>query len=205
MTQNNGIFLYTRSVDVCQSSFKHLPDYQIHADDSKLYIGFRRNDIEAQMEDKETIKNCIYNRYRRIKSIIYCYVCSPNGRYVCFPSDKQKWQYLCDYELRTTSTLSTGLLPSILGLSYWIKFFSGHQILFEKVHSVKQGGVLFANFVSIYLFELLLILKKSGIGCHIGNVFVAGLAYADDVTLICPTLKLLKMIIKICEDLCDYV
>ncbi len=48
--------------------------------------------------------------------------------------------------------------------------------------------------------ELLLRLKKSGIGCHIGNVFVAVLAYADDVTLICPTLKSLKMIIKICED-----
>ncbi len=45
--------------------------------------------------------------------------------------------------------------------------------------------------------ELLLRLKKSGIGCHIGNVFVAALAY---VTLICPTLKSLKMIIKICED-----
>ncbi len=47
---------------------------------------------------------------------------------------------------------------------------------------------------------MLLRLKKSRIGCHIGNVFVAALAYADDVTLICPTLKSLIMIIKICED-----
>ncbi len=48
--------------------------------------------------------------------------------------------------------------------------------------------------------ELLLRLKKSGIGRHIGNAFVAALDYADDVTLICPTLKSLKMIIKICQD-----
>ncbi len=47
--------------------------------------------------------------------------------------------------------------------------------------------------------ELLIRLKKSGVGCHIGNVFVAAFAYVDDVTLICPTLKSLNMLIKICE------
>ncbi len=71
---------------------------------------------------------------------------------------------------------------------------------FEPIKGVKQGGVLSPILFSIYMDELLLRLKKSGIGCHIGNVFVAALAYADDVTLICPTLESLKMIIKICED-----
>ncbi len=69
-----------------------------------------------------------------------------------------------------------------------------------SINGVKQGGVLSPILVSIYMDELLFILKKSGIGCHIGNIFVAALAYAGDVTLICPTLKSLKMIIKICED-----
>ncbi len=67
---------------------------------------------------------------------------------------------------------------------------------FKAVNGVKQGGVLLLILFSIYMNELLIRLKKSGIG----NVFVAALAYADDVTLICPTLKSLKMIIKICED-----
>ncbi len=51
---------------------------------------------------------------------------------------------------------------------------------------------------SIYMDELLK-LKKSGIGCHIGNRFVAALAYADDVTLIGATLKSIKIMIKFCD------
>ncbi len=50
----------------------------------------------------------------------------------------------------------------------------------------------------MHMDKLLLRLKTSRIGCHIGNVFIAALAYADDVTLMCPTLKSLKLIIKIC-------
>jgi hypothetical protein len=74
---------------------------------------------------------------------------------------------------------------------------------FGAVNGVKQGGVLSPILFSIYMDELLLRLKKSGIGCHIGNVFVAALAYADDVTLICPTLKSLQRLIKICEEYAD--
>ncbi len=48
--------------------------------------------------------------------------------------------------------------------------------------------------------ELLFRLNKSGMGCHVGNVFIAALDYADVVTIIYPTLMKLKFIIRICED-----
>ncbi len=51
--------------------------------------------------------------------------------------------------------------------------------------------------------ELPLRLKKSVIGCHTENVVVAALVYVDDVRLIYPTLKSLKMVIKICETSCE--
>ncbi len=78
------------------------------------------------------------------------------------------------------------------------------NVMSEKVgavNGVKQGGVLSPNLFAIYMDELLIRLKKSHVGCHIGNVFVAALAYSDDVTLICPTLKSLNILIKICEEL----
>ncbi len=67
---------------------------------------------------------------------------------------------------------------------------------------LNKGGVFSPILFTIYMDELLIKLKKSGVECHIGYVFVAALAYADDVTLICPTLKSLNVLIKICGKNC---
>ena len=37
--------------------------------------------------------------------------------------------------------------------------------------------------------KLLLDFKQSGCGCHIGNKFTGVLSYADDITLMCPSLR----------------
>jgi hypothetical protein len=65
------------------------------------------------------------------------------------------------------------------------------NILLEKFgaqNGVKQGGVLSVILFAIHMDELLIRLMESGVGCHIGNVFVAAGAFSDDVTLICPTI-----------------
>ena len=43
-------------------------------------------------------------------------------------------------------------------------------------------------------------LKNSGIGCHIGHIFVGALVYADDLILLCPSVVGLNEIIKKCEE-----
>ena len=52
----------------------------------------------------------------------------------------------------------------------------------------------------VYVDELLIKLKRNGIGCHIGNQFVGALGYADDIILLCPTVAGLKKMISICEE-----
>ena len=44
-----------------------------------------------------------------------------------------------------------------------------------------------------------MMLKRSGFGCHIGNVFLGSLAYADDLVLLSPTKKALHKLINICS------
>ena len=38
------------------------------------------------------------------------------------------------------------------------------------------------------------------IGCFIGNVFVGALAYADDIALLAPTTRAMRLMLGICDD-----
>ena len=43
-------------------------------------------------------------------------------------------------------------------------------------------------------------MKKSGLGCHIGNQFYGSFGYADDLKVLCPTIGGLQKMIDICEN-----
>ena len=42
-------------------------------------------------------------------------------------------------------------------------------------------------------------LRSSGFGCYIDDTFVGALGYADDVTLMSPSIRGLKQMVHICE------
>lgn len=46
-------------------------------------------------------------------------------------------------------------------------------------------------------------LKKCSYGCHIGHVFLGALSYADDIVLLCPTLKAVNSMLTICDKFSD--
>ena len=66
-------------------------------------------------------------------------------------------------------------------------------------NGVKQGGILSPVLFTVYIDELLITLQSSGLGCYIGNNFMAALGYADDVILITPTVSALKQMLKLCD------
>ena len=79
----------------------------------------------------------------------------------------------------------------------WGSHFSCY---FHLRNGVKQGGVISAQLFTVYIDKLLLDLKHSGYGCHLGDTFTGVLSYADDITLICPSLRVMNCMLKICSD-----
>ena len=70
---------------------------------------------------------------------------------------------------------------------------------FGCLNGVKQGGVLSPILFTVYIDELLMKLRSSGFGCYIDDTFVGALGYADDVTLMSPSIRGLKQMVHICE------
>jgi hypothetical protein len=70
---------------------------------------------------------------------------------------------------------------------------------FPISNGVKQGAIISPILFCVYIDTLLIRLQKNGAGCHIGNLFAAALAYADDVVLIAPTARAMRSMLTICE------
>ena len=64
----------------------------------------------------------------------------------------------------------------------------------------KSTSCISSPYIMDELFERL---EKSGVGCHMGNHCTGSLGYADDLTLLAPTLSGLQVLIKICERYAD--
>ena len=67
-------------------------------------------------------------------------------------------------------------------------------------NGVKQGGVLSPILFAVYIDELLMRLKRSDLGCHIGSEYVGALAYADDVCLTAPSVEAINRMLLVCEN-----
>ena len=73
---------------------------------------------------------------------------------------------------------------------------------FSVSNGVKQGGVMSPVLFTctVYLDNLLKILKQRNIGCKIGATYLGVFGYADDLTLLCPSISGLKEMLKISGD-----
>ena len=80
-----------------------------------------------------------------------------------------------------------------------MKWNSSTSDSFKASNGVKQGGILSPILYCVYTDDLLLELQKSGVGCYIGPYFYGAFAYADDIILLCPSLKGTQEMLDICE------
>ena len=70
---------------------------------------------------------------------------------------------------------------------------------------MKQGGIISPRLFIVYVNDLIQLLRKKGVGCHILNLFLGCIMFADDLALIAPTRGSMQEMLDICESYCrDY-
>ena len=82
----------------------------------------------------------------------------------------------------------------------WRQTFSDY---FQVLTGTKQGDVLSPRIFTLYIDELIRRLRKKGIGCHMIDLFLACLLYADDMCLIAPTRGAMQSMLDICVEFCE--
>ena len=89
-----------------------------------------------------------------------------------------------------------------LNMEYNVKWAKVRSNSFPVLCGTKQGGILSPDFFAVYINDLIIILKKMGIGCHMINFFIACILFADDMSLIAPTREALQRMIDVCAAYC---
>ena len=87
-------------------------------------------------------------------------------------------------------------------MEYNVKWAKAYSASFRVLCGTKQGGILSPDFFTICIDDLIKILKKLGVGCHIIDYFIACLLFADDMSLISPTREALQRLLDICASYC---
>ena len=92
------------------------------------------------------------------------------------------------------------LLDSYIRQELCINWDNYKSQYFTVSNGVKQGGVLSPILFTLYIDDLLIQLQKSNLGCNFNGIYAGVLGYADDLTLLSPSLHALNRMIHICEN-----
>ena len=91
------------------------------------------------------------------------------------------------------------LFSSLKSRCRWKDEYSGS---FQIPSGIKQGGIISPRLFIVYIDKLITLLRKKGVGCHILNIFLACIMFADDLALLAPTQGVMQDLIIICETFC---
>ena len=83
---------------------------------------------------------------------------------------------------------------------YCIKWGDTHLQRLGVSNGVRQGGIVSPHFFNVYIDELSVKLNDCKTCCCLNNVLLNHIMYAYDMALIVPSVKGLKLLIRLCEQ-----
>ena len=80
-----------------------------------------------------------------------------------------------------------------------VKWNSSHSYRFPIRNGVRQGAVSSPILFSVYINDLIVLLRESGFGCHLGGFYVGCLGYADDLLLLSASRSGLQVMVSLAQ------
>ena len=88
--------------------------------------------------------------------------------------------------------------------AYWNGIRSDY---FMMKNGIRQGSILSPKLFNLYIDDLNVVLRDTGVGCHVGGVPLNNFAYADDLVILGPTARSLNFLLSACSRFarCNYI
>ena len=69
----------------------------------------------------------------------------------------------------------------------WVKWANTRSSMFNIVNGTRQGSILSPTLFALYVDELLVELRKLGVGCKVAGVYMGAVGFCDDILLLAFT------------------
>ena len=169
----------------------------------------KSSDLQFGFKAKHSTTHCTFvaqeviNYYISRDSIVYCVLLDASQAF-----DRVHYVKLFKLLLKKGLCPITARLLAYMYTKQQLRVKYGNNVSnnFNVTNGVKQGGVLSPILFVLYMDELFLKLKNAQLGCYIGTLFVGAIGYADDATIMAPTLtsinSMLSIVTKYGKEFC---
>ena len=80
-----------------------------------------------------------------------------------------------------------------------MKWGGSRSSTFSIVNGTRQGSILSPALFAVYVDDLLVELRKLGVGCRVAGVFMGALGFCDDLILLAPTRDGMQVMLDTCQ------
>ena len=81
--------------------------------------------------------------------------------------------------------------------SGFVKLLCRRSMPFSLVNGMREGAAGSPILWAVYADKILVVLRKSGLGCHVGGLWMGAVMYADDLALLAPTRAILSAMLDL--------
>ena len=151
---------------------------------------FATDELQFGFKPNHSTTQCTF----ALNEIVQYYINNKSTVYVLMLNCSKAFDQV-NYVKPFSILIDKGLRPSVIRVlinlytNQCMRIKRGSYFLdtFNLFNGVKQGGVLSPILFTTYFNDLFKRLRHSQLGCHIGNMYVGTLGYADDLTLLSQT------------------